>query len=85
MNPVEFKGQTLVMGAPPGTAPGVCGGLPMLIERSSIWPGAKKYTSYFKPSPEELAVLNAGGCVQLEVHGASHPPVSVNVDYVTGP
>ncbi len=81
MRPVHFEDQTLIMGAPPGTPPGKCGGLPMRIGQSKIWPGANTFTSYFKPSPEELAALNAGACVELTVHGIVHPPVAVNVDY----
>lgn len=81
MRPVEFEGQSLVMGPPTGTPQGKCGGLPMKIGKSNTWPGAYTYTSYFKPSPEELAALNEGACVELCIHGLQHPPVAVNVDY----
>lgn len=35
--------------------------------------------SHWKPAPEELAILNAGGCIELGVHSEPIPPVSVNV------
>lgn len=85
MKPVTFAGQTLIMGRPYGTPASKCGGLPMRVVPSTIWPGAKSYTSYFKPTPEELAALNAGACVELNVHGNTHPPLSMNVDYPVNP
>lgn len=37
-------------------------------------------TSFWKPSPEELAVLNAGGVVTLNIHAKAHPIVSMGVE-----
>lgn len=34
--------------------------------------------SWWEPTPEELAELNAGGCVRLTVVGQVHPPVAVD-------
>jgi len=34
----------------------------------------------WKPTPEELELLNSNGCVALHVHSASHPPVWVSVE-----
>lgn len=36
-------------------------------------------SSFWLPSPEELAALNKGGFVMLSVHGQHHPPVSLAV------
>ena len=36
--------------------------------------------SFWKPSPEELAALNAGQTVKLMIFSQSHPPVWVGVD-----
>jgi hypothetical protein len=33
--------------------------------------------SRWEPTPDELALLNAGGAVELMVIGAVHPPVSI--------
>lgn len=38
-----------------------------------------RMVSVWKPDAEELAALNAGGCVALTVLGTDHPPVSVDV------
>lgn len=40
-------------------------------------------TSAWKPSPEELARLNAGAPVHLRVIGQSHPPVMLEVGEVS--
>lgn len=36
-------------------------------------------TSYWKPSAEELAALNAGGSIALTLLGRVHPPVRLEV------
>jgi hypothetical protein len=75
MKPVEFEGQTGLLAPPPGTPRGECGALPVLRQP---W----GFASVWKPTPEELAVLNAGGHVRLAVHGIAHPPV--RLDAITG-
>lgn len=35
--------------------------------------------SYWKPTPEELALLNANGSIELSILGHNHPPVALNV------
>lgn len=35
--------------------------------------------SWWRPSPDELATLNAGGLVELALHTEPIPPVAVNV------
>lgn len=35
--------------------------------------------SYWKPTPEELELLNSNGHVVLMVHSGQHPPVNVEV------
>lgn len=77
MSPVEFEGQSLLLGPPPGTPRGECGALPVLIEEGGTF--GRTYCSYWKPSAEELAALVAGGHVRLRVRGNGHPPVSVDV------
>ena len=34
-------------------------------------------TTAWEPTPQELAMLNAGGKVHLQVLGTGHPPVSL--------
>lgn len=38
------------------------------------------FSSFWKPTPEELAALAAGATVQLIVLGSGHPPVSLYVN-----
>lgn len=72
MNPVEFEGQSTVLGPPPGTPQGTVGCLPVA---AFAW-GMR---SFWRPSVEELSILNSGGHVCLDVHGGAHPPVWVSV------
>ncbi len=77
MKPVEFEGQTLLLGPPEGSRRGACGALPVLKAADDAF--GTRFVSYWRPSPEDLAVLNAGGHVELQVCGAGHPPVWVDV------
>lgn len=35
------------------------------------------FSSFWRPSKEDLAILNEGGCLMLTVVSSSHPPVGV--------
>lgn len=39
----------------------------------------KCVVSYWKPTPEELALLNANGSIQFCAIGTNHPPISLDV------
>ena len=41
--------------------------------------GGVTVASFWRPEPEELAMLNAGGSVVLYVWGTMHPPVAIGV------
>lgn len=41
--------------------------------------GSVTVASFWRPEPEELAMLNAGGSVVLYVLGTMHPPVAIGV------
>lgn len=81
MKPIEFEGQTRLLGPPPGTPRGECGALPVVIHESGTF--RQTFSSFWKPSPEELAALAAGAQVRLIVYGGGHPPVWVDVEKVT--
>jgi len=53
------------------------GDLPYKIEDGAV-------TSYWKPSDQELEILNAGGLVELGVSASPLPPVRVNVEPALG-
>lgn len=83
MRIVEFEGQTGLLGAPEhwNQKGGIeCGYLPYVSE---VVGGYRAVSSYWKPTPEELAELNAGGYVRLTVIGLTHPVVAIGTGQVT--
>lgn len=70
IRPVEFEGQTRLLHPATGTPRGTVGALPIFV-------GPDWCCSVWKPSPEALAILNAGGHVQLSVMGCTHPPLAL--------
>ena len=68
MKPIKFVGMNTNH-----TAEG-CGDLPTMVEREDS--GAVSITSVWKPSEEDLKILNEGGCVCLSLYG-SQPPVAM--------
>lgn len=78
MKPVEFEHQTRLLAPPQGTKRGECGALPVIIFAE---PGQiPVFASFWKPSPEDLAKLNAGEHIRLDVFGGAHPPVWLSVE-----
>ena len=75
MEPVKFKGMTTSYGAEG------CGDLPAMVELSEDSNGGTVITSVWKPSEEDLKVLQEGGCVCLSVYGCQ-PPVGMWVQPV---
>jgi hypothetical protein len=79
MNRMQHPSNNAVLGAPLGwdqeQLP--CGALP--ITRAE-WDGMPAVVSFWKPTSEELALLNAGGSVALWVIGETMPPVSIAVE-----
>ncbi len=51
------------------------------VHRTEDWEGTgdPALVSTYKPSPEELAVLAAGGGIELAIIGRGMPPVALNV------
>lgn len=80
MKAMHFHGQTHVLEAPPShdhRADGEIIGLPvqeLVDERGRRW----GWRSAWKPSPEQLAMLNAGGCVFADWAGGQ-PPCNLDV------
>jgi hypothetical protein len=79
MNHVNHPTINDSLGAPPGwdhqALP--CGALPI---RRGIDRGMRTVTSFWQPTPDELALLNAGGVVALTVLGVTMPPVMLGVE-----
>lgn len=79
MKIVEFEGQTRLLGAPKGwdQKGGVeCGFLP--VEDVNI-NGVAGIRSYWKPTPEEIKLLQAGYYIALDVIGPTTSPVCISV------
>ena len=64
MKPVRFEGMNTIYTAPD------CMNLPTMAEERD---GKLEVTSCWKPSAEDLEILNAGGCVCLCVRGGQPP------------
>lgn len=75
MRPVKVAKSNFVMRGP---SPDVGD---LWVERTNDWngTGSAAMVSTYKPSPEELAVLNAGGGIELAIIGRGMPPVALNV------
>ena len=67
-----------ILRAPPGVPIEECSALP--ITRIEYTDGTPAVASYWLPTTEELARLNAGKAVALVVLGRTHPPIFVGVD-----
>ncbi len=79
MNKHQHPSNNAVLGAPKGWDQGelACSALP--ITRAEFG-GMPAVVSYWKPTAEELAVLAAGGSIELAILGRTMPPVMLAVD-----
>lgn len=68
------------MGPPKGVSDEDCGTAEMLrTDEYEPTFGAPAHHAYYKPTPDELAVLNAGGYLELTQIGATVQPFALNV------
>jgi hypothetical protein len=78
MKAVEWSGQTTILNPPRGWDNGgdnpKCGGLPVEVLRDEH---GTVMRSMWRPSREDLEILNDGGYVVLSVLGTMHPPVAL--------
>lgn len=79
MRKIQHPSNNDVLGAPAGWAQGEIPVNALPITRTTV-NGVDAVVSYWKPSPEELAALNAGASVSLWVLGGTMPPVALEVD-----
>ncbi|MCK4121397.1 hypothetical protein HFK83_03305 [Ralstonia pseudosolanacearum] len=79
MQRVQHPTNNSVLGAPEGWDQSVLPVGAMPITRTEV-NGVPAVASYWKPSADELAQLNAGGSVALWVLGPTMPPVAVEVE-----
>lgn len=66
-----------VIGPPSDMQDGSCSSLPVEVYQDGV--GAVWSRSFWKPSQDELAILNAGGVIDLHIRasGRQHPVVAV--------
>lgn len=71
------------MGPPSGVSDDDCGTAAMLVSstRHDLIPGfpCRRLAAYFRPSPEELATLQAGGFIEVCQYGQVVQPFSAAV------
>lgn len=83
MKPVEFQGQTDILGPPKGWDNSgditQVGYLPVQI---FVDDGLPFYVSFWRPSEEDLAALNDGAHIRLSVISRTLPPVCVSIEKV---
>ncbi len=87
MLPINFPEAAVSLGRPSDMTDEECGPLPVArgivqLSENSVGPAV---ISAWKPTPEELAMLNAGGPIYLHVIGRTQPPVmlSTRIEAVT--
>lgn len=66
-----------VLAAPPGVPIEQCTPAPIVRSVYQEPNGLCTVGTHWQPTPEELALLNAGGVVKVEVWGTTMPPMSV--------
>lgn len=71
MHAIKFKGHTAVLGVSQGYLP--------LAVLSVTEKGTTIHNSYWKPTEEELSLLNKGHLIHFGVLGAGQPPVMVAI------
>lgn len=79
MKSQSIKGMTRDLGKPEGydeALHGKCSSLPIRDEEIN---GLQMMTSEWKPTPEELRKIVAGGSIFLSVNGRIHPVVAMYV------
>lgn len=79
MKSVIHPSNTRTLGAPEGHDQKRSRVAPLSVTDTDVR-GIPAIISFWKPSEEELVVLNAGGTIALWVMGASMMPVALEVD-----
>jgi hypothetical protein len=57
---------------------GDCGTI-YVVDAIDVQSGMNMMYSFYQPTPEDLAALNAGGCIRLGVMGRAHPVFQLGV------
>lgn len=79
MTPVDVPGTNLVLGAPADWCEekdGKCDELHVIHKGNS-------FTSFWKPTDQELETLKSGGYIFLTVLASGHPPIAIGTATAT--
>lgn len=79
MTPHQHPSNNDVLAAPPGATPEECRALPV-TRVVYVDARVQGVVSYWRPTAEELQLLNQGRAVRLSVLGRTHPPLALGVD-----
>jgi len=74
MKPIIFPGANLVLNKPADMTDEQCS--PLHVQKVTSQ-GFPYYISAWQPSEEDIAAINQGRPVFLQITGAAHPPVSL--------
>lgn len=85
MNPTQHPSNNLVLGAPVGWNQGDVCCHALAVTKGMTPEGQPVVVSFWRPTAEELALLNAGGLVALCVHGHTMPPVWLEARHAQAP
>ena len=77
MQRTQHPSNNSVLGAPPNTTIEQCSALP--ITRIEYGDGTQAVASYWRPSAEELKLLQQGALVCLTILGTTHAPLKIEV------
>lgn len=82
MKHVAHPSNNAELAAPPGMTPDQCQALPItrILYDQAGGGSIPACVSYWQPSEEQLALLNAGRPVWLSVLGMTHPPLCLGVE-----
>lgn len=82
MNAIRHHSNNGTLGRPDGMTDAECQALPVTRIVYDLAGGdqAPASVSYWQPTAEQLALLNAGKPVWLSVMGHAHPPVMLGVE-----
>lgn len=82
MNKAQHPKNNDVLGAPLGVPIDECGALPITRVKLDD-KGLQGVVSYWRPTDQELAALQAGALVAILIQGSTHAPLYVGVDGVS--
>jgi len=80
MRPAQHATNNAVLGAPPGVSFDECGPLPITRVECTCGGGPPCIASFWRPSPDELALIAAGKPIRLICWGPVQAPIAMGVD-----